>query len=1049
MKRLSLLFFMLGSLVTASTAQSSLKTVSMKPLDCYSDDYSPAVQVPFTETAAYFLSNRQRPTSGSNRAVTFTQIGSAGNLFTILNTEVNRLDANNDLNSVVFIHRANPDSIAGSNVGQYAYAMSSDGGNTWSSNNGVLNPQGNNINLAGRYPNVTLYNPIGNTNVNNAYLSYLGAWLPFAAGGSDWEGYFHGVARLDNNPTTFTADTARPNNGEVNVAAGLCQSVPGIFWSVDWAFDGTQYTGILLYRGVWNPSTSDVEWTTYQSFTPPFDLSEGSSQATALNMAFDKTGQYGWIVFTGDITSGSSPQVMNPAFYSTTDGGATWSGPVVVDLSTLDNVQANVLDPLTDVPTTAFDMDIVVDANGNPHVAVVIGTGSASTSYSIISGDGLNMYDLTRTPGAPKGCEWTAILLDSVATFRGQLTTEVSEDNRPQASISPDGTKVIMGWLDTDITLSPSGDNIAPNLFTRAIDINTGLATATEDQTTGTYYEAAALFASFSPNALQNGNTLEVPFVVAELNPTLNDADPAFFSYGKGLDYDVTTEFVNDVFAPAITLNGANPMTVVQNTSYTEPGATALDNVDGSIGFGSFSVSGTVDVATVGTYTLFYNVTDAAGNVSCSAARTVNVVASPDATAPVVTLNGNDTIQLDVCQFYSEQGVTAIDNVDGDISSSVVVTGTLPAGSAGTPGTPGTYTLTYTSTDGAGNSATETRVVVISDLAPAITLLGSDTIMSEVCTPFTDPGYFAYDNCLGAVSVTAVDNIDTLSPGTYTVTYSATDGSNTSTATRTVIVTPDVTPPSLSLVSGTNTVYVYLNDTYTDVLPTADDCAGVATLVSDASTTVNVTSYGNYTVTYTATDNNGNTSTITRTVVVGTEPDPRFGYEGLTGLTYSFTDSSLYDPTQWRWTLEDGTQSTQENPNFTFLAEGTYVVCLEVKNQFNFAPFNRPAKSICDTITIVNNVGIDEAILESSLVVYPNPTSGKLNLDVRGLNLDNMNIDIYNTIGEVVLTKNFTKVDAQSTFSLDITGAASGIYLVRISTDQGVITKRVTLQSGN
>lgn len=1048
MKRLSLLFFMLGSLVTASTAQSNLKTVSMKPLDCYSDDYTPAVQVPFTETAAYFLSTRQRPTSGSNRAVTFTEIGSAGNLFTILNTEVNRLDANNDLNSVVFIHRANPDSIVGSNIGQYAYAMSSDGGNTWSSNNGVLNPQGNNINLAGRYPNVTLYNPIGNTNASNAYLSYLGSWLPFAAGGSDWEGYFHGVAKLDNSPTSFTADTTRPNNGEVNVAAGLCQSVPGIFWSVDWSFDGTEYNGILLYRGVWNPSTNDVEWSTFQTFSPAFDRDvDGTSKATALNMAFDRTGQYGWIAFSGDITSGGA-SVFNPAFYRTTDGGATWTGPIVLDLATLNNVTETLLDPSIDIPQTAFDMDIVVDVNGNPHVAVVIGT-AGSDPYSIVSGSGLNMFDITRTPGAAKGCEWTAILLDSVATFRGQLTTDVSEDNRPQASVSPDGSKVIMGWLDTDITLSPSGDNIAPNLFTRAIDVNTGLATATEDQTTGTYFEAAALFASFSPNALQNGNTLEVPFVVAELNPTLSDADPAFFSYGKGLDYDVTTEFVTDVFAPVITLSGSNPMTVVQNTSYSEPGASALDNVDGNIGFGSFSVSGSVDVSQAdSTFVLYYTVTDAAGNVSCPVARIVNVVATPDVTAPVVSLNGNDTIQLDICQFYSEQGVTSIDDVDGDISTDVVITGSLPAGSAGAPGTPGTYNLTYTSTDGAGNSATATRTIVISDLAPEITLIGGDTVYTEVCTGFNDPGYFAYDNCLGSVSVSAVDNIDTLTPGTYSVDYTATDGSNTNTASRVVIVTPDVTPPTLALATGTNTVYVYLNDTYNDVLPTADDCAGVASIVSDEATSVNVTSYGSYTVTYTATDNNGNSSTITRTVVVGTEPDPRFGVEATGGTSYRFTDSSLYEPTQWLWTYGTGDQSTLTNPSpYTYPSVGEYEVCLEVRNQFNFAPFNKTPKKLCDTLNVV--VGINEAILDRALVVYPNPTTGKLNLDIRGLNFDNMSIEVFNTVGELVLVENHTKVDSQSKYSMDITGAASGIYLVRISTDQGVITKRVTLQSGN
>ncbi len=59
-----------------------------------------------------------------------------------------------------------------------------------------------------------------------------------------------------------------------------------------------------------------------------------------------------------------------------------------------------------------------------------------------------------------------------------------------------------------------------------------------------------------------------------------------------------------DTTPPVITLNGNNPLSLTQNTTYVEAGATATDDVDSSV---SVIISGTVDTSTVGTYTITYN----------------------------------------------------------------------------------------------------------------------------------------------------------------------------------------------------------------------------------------------------------------------------------------------------------------------------------------------------------------------------------------------------------------------------------------------------------
>lgn len=86
-----------------------------------------------------------------------------------------------------------------------------------------------------------------------------------------------------------------------------------------------------------------------------------------------------------------------------------------------------------------------------------------------------------------------------------------------------------------------------------------------------------------------------------------------------------------DTTAPVITLAGANPLTVIVGTAYSEPGYTATDNIDGDI-TDDVIVTGSVNTAVAGQYSLTYTVTDAAGNVG-TRVRVVNVVAEEDASA--------------------------------------------------------------------------------------------------------------------------------------------------------------------------------------------------------------------------------------------------------------------------------------------------------------------------------------------------------------------------------------------------------------------------------
>lgn len=78
-----------------------------------------------------------------------------------------------------------------------------------------------------------------------------------------------------------------------------------------------------------------------------------------------------------------------------------------------------------------------------------------------------------------------------------------------------------------------------------------------------------------------------------------------------------------DKEAPTITLNGLAEVDVKMDTSYTDEGATAVDNNGGDI-TSNIVVDNPVNIAVAGTYTVTYSVTDPVGNTG-TATRTVRV----------------------------------------------------------------------------------------------------------------------------------------------------------------------------------------------------------------------------------------------------------------------------------------------------------------------------------------------------------------------------------------------------------------------------------------
>ncbi|NQT82533.1 DUF5011 domain-containing protein, partial [bacterium] len=204
--------------------------------------------------------------------------------------------------------------------------------------------------------------------------------------------------------------------------------------------------------------------------------------------------------------------------------------------------------------------------------------------------------------------------------------------------------------------------------------------------------------------------------------------------------------------------------------------------------------TGSVDHTALGSYTLHYNVSDSSGNAADEKTRTVNVV---DTGAPMIALLGDNPMTLDVGTPYAEPGYTATDNHDGDITLSVVVTGSVDHTVLGS------YTLHYNVSDSSGNAADEkTRTVSVVDTgAPMIALLGDSPMTLDVGTPYAEPGYTATDNHDGEITANVVVTGSVVHTvlGSYILHYNVSDSSGNAAdeKTRRVSVV-DNTPPFTS-----------------------------------------------------------------------------------------------------------------------------------------------------------------------------------------------------------------------------------------------------------
>ncbi len=814
-------------------------------------------------------------------------------------------------------------------------------------------------------------------------------------------------------------------------------------WSVDPGYGEVAYTKDLIDFGILTDNTYDVslEATTcmgYSKYTKSVVVVTPHTKTSLDITASNRRPNTGEPVFLSAISGlpnkalkadnfkwsffPNTVQYVGSTNSSSRDPKVTFNakGKYTVSLTAW-----NTLDPSATTATVIKSDYVIVVEHCTPLLGVSSSTDIAINNVTLEDDKANKLIDNTSANNLQGYDDYTSTNISANVAFGGTYKITTSR----VTNINPMSRKVWVDW-NIDGDFDDAGELVASEAtaktasFSATFKVPT-IATSFEGRTKmriGTSYSSDPNMPCGASSGVTDANRL-----------------------GEFEDYRIV--LVNDYTAPILTLNNKDTLYLEVGSTYNEYGAKAIDATEGDIS-SLVTITSDLDMSFTGIYYLTYNVTDAGGNKALPKTRVVYVVR--DQTKPVITLNGSDTVRIEVFSAYTEDGATAMDNKDGNITNSISVSGTVNTNVIGT------YTLTYLVIDQAGNKATKNRIVIVKDSQkPVISNTDADVnniVKVQILSIFIDRTKVTdnYDNPI-ALNVTkgpaTPDGVDTRFKGTYTLIYNSTDVSvNQAVAKTYKYVVDDYVGPNVVL-NTLDTIIHPVNKAYNPVQAAAYDNYYDNSQVSITRTS-NVIFYktGLYWDEFTATDGSGNVTIRRRYVRVIDDIAPV-----LNGLPLNVGLWSTVDASEGLTITDNYDAPTSLRPRLKILfnnlntyIEGVYAVTYEVTDfSGNVSlPFNHIINVNRAYPTIqgsVGNIGKDKTIN-----VYPNPSTGMINVSYNFATPENMDVNVYNSTGSLVSSIN--NIHGQSGVqSIDLSNEANGLYYVRMNVSGKQVSRTISL----
>lgn len=612
----------------------------------------------------------------------------------------------------------------------------------------------------------------------------------------------------------------------------------------------------------------------------------GGNNGTLLNPAVDDSH---WLLTGATNTpetpvDTTAPEITNP-YSGTTVNLEVGDAFTVLDATVTDDTDA----------TTTISPTGSVDVN-------TAGTYTLTYNHSDAAGNAATPLVITVEVTEP--LDTTKPVISGVnAVYEVEVNSAWSIPNATWTD-NVDGSGTVVGVGSVDLTTvgnyqitydyTDAAGNAADTVL---VNVNVVDTTKPVIATPGTSVYTVNVGDSFTPPDLMvtdNYDSNNTAFITGSVNTNVVGSYTLYYNWtdsnGNSADEVTITVNVVDAVSPVISAPSNPTPTVQVGDTYTPPSLVVSDNYDSDT---TVTPTGSVDTNTVGTYTLYYNHTDANGNHADQVTITVTV---EDNVKPVIS-GVPTTVTLNVGDTYVPPQATVTDNYDASTTISPTFNNVDTA-------TVGSYEVRYNFTDTNGNDADQviTSVTVQDIVKPVLSAVQTSYTIQHGAS-FTVPTVTASDNYDSSTTVTTTDTIDVYTLGTQLLRYNHTD-SNGNSADE-LVISVEVVDTQIPVITVPYTsTSVLQNSVYNPPLASVTDNVDGTQNISPVVNTVDTAILGTYILSYDFTDSSGNVAVtknisvevVNQTTPVISVPQTTYTVEYGNAFTIpngSTTDSSL------------------------------------------------------------------------------------------------------------------------------------------------------------